>query len=155
MPQMASRGSDGPLPTPEPRKHSFWRGHPKLPFDHRLSRTTLERREHVGPLLVQRALYPEGPRVCHAVLLHPPGGIAQGDELLLDAELHPSARALLTTPGATKWYRSVGGWARNSLELALGENTTREWLPRENLVFDGARIQNRLHVRLSSGARFL
>jgi urease accessory protein len=139
----------------EQREHQVWRGHLKLSFVPRRGRTVLERREHMGPLLVQRALYPEGPGVCHAVILHPPGGVAQGDELRVEAELYPGARALLTTPGATKWYRSGGAWATSSLDFELCQDAVLEWLPRESIVFDGARIQNRLLVRLSPAARFL
>ena len=72
------------------------------------ARTILHHREHVGPLMVQKPLYPEGPEVCHVALLHPPAGMVGGDSLRVDARLEPRARALLLTPGATQWYRSTG-----------------------------------------------
>ena len=46
-------------------------------------RSVLARREHRGPLVVQKALYPEGPGVCQCVILHPPAGIVGGDRIVL------------------------------------------------------------------------
>lgn len=136
-------------------EHPHWRGQLRLSFAHRFGRTVLERREHSGPLLVQRPLYPEGAAVCHVILLHPPGGLVQGDELSVEVTLHPGSRAVLTTPGAAKWYRSTGAPAASALEFHLQGDATLEWLPRENIVFDGARVRSRLRVGLSGQARFM
>src|ERR687891_719700 len=92
-----------------------WKAHLSLQFSKSLSRTILSDRRSDGPLVVQKALYPEGPQVCHAIVVHPPGGIAGGDELSLHVNNGRDAKALLTTPGAGKWYRSRGPWAKQKL----------------------------------------
>jgi urease accessory protein len=106
-----------------------------------------------GPLVVQKPLYPEGPSVCHAIVVHPPGGIAGGDELELDATVEPGSHGLLTTPGAAKWYRSAGPCARQHLRFDVAG--TLEWLPRETIVFDGALCALQAHIHLNGEARFI
>src|SRR5438128_5047024 len=113
-----------------------WKASLSLAFARQGERSVLVGRVHDGPLVVQKPLYPEGMDVCHAIVVHPPGGIAGGDELALRVECAASSHAVLTTPGAAKWYRSAGAWARQSLDFRVGG--TLEWLPRETIVFDGA-----------------
>jgi urease accessory protein len=130
-----------------------WRAELELEFEARGARTVLAGRRHDGPLVVQKPLYPEGEGVCHAIVVHPPAGVAGGDELFLDARCGGGAHALLTTPGAGKWYRSSGPWA--SQRLAFDVSGALEWLPQETIVFDGARARLQTEVRLRGDARYL
>jgi len=129
---------------------SGWAAHLTLGFGRDGARTVLVKREAAGPLVVQKPLYPEGEEVCHAIVVHPPGGIAGGDQLSL--EVNGEGHAVLTTPGAAKWYRSAGPWARQKLAFEVGG--TLEWLPRETIVFDGALAQLECEVHLKSAARY-
>jgi len=130
-----------------------WKASLSLGFTSQGSRSVLSRREHDGPLVVQKALYPEGEGVCHAIVVHPPGGIVGGDQLGLRVDCAAQSHALLTTPGAGKWYRSAGAWARQSLDFSVAG--TLEWLPRETIVFDGALAELTTTVDLAEGARFI
>jgi hypothetical protein len=120
-----------------------WQARLTLGFERRGERTLLAHCEHHGPLRVQKALYPEGPAVCQAIVLHPPGGIAGGDRLEIVLAAGPGAHAQLTTPGAGKWYRSGGRRARQSLHVRVDEQAIVEWLPQETIVFDGAEARCR------------
>jgi urease accessory protein len=105
---------------------------------------------HRGPLRVQKALYPEGDAPCHAVVLHPPGGIAGGDALDIAVDVDLGAHALVTTPGAAKWYKSLGPVAEQHVRLALDGGL--EWLPQEAIVYDAANVRSTIDIRLGEGA---
>lgn len=134
---------------------SRWRAGLDLGFARRAAATVLVRREHFGPLRVQKALYPEGEAVCHAIVLHPPSGIAGGDQLEIRASVGSGAHALLTTPGAGKWYRSAGDEASQALAFRVEAGGALEWLPQETIVFAGARAAMRTRVELEADARFI
>ena len=127
----------------------------ELAFERRGERTVLARRAHDGPLVVQKALHPEGAGVCHAIVVHPPSGVAGGDELRLDATLDAGAHALLTTPGAGKWYRSAGPWASQDVRLDVRDDAILEWLPQETILYDGARARISWSASLGPRARLV
>jgi len=132
-----------------------WRARLELSYEHTDGATRLTCRRHVGPLMVQKPFYPEGGGVCHSVLLHPPGGIAGGDRLEVDVCVSGGARALITTPGAAKWYRSSGPVAEQATTLAVGTAASLEWFPQESIVFDRARARMSSRVELAEGACFI
>ena len=131
-----------------------WQARLALGFERRRERTVLVRCEHCGPLRVQKALYPEGPAVCQAIILHPPGGIAGGDGLDIALLAGAGAHAQLTTPGAGKWYRSGGRRASQSLHLRVDAQAIVEWLPQETIVFDGAEAAMQTRIELAAGALY-
>jgi urease accessory protein len=107
-------------------------------------------REHCGPLRIQkgfRAESPSAPHIWHQYILHPPGGIAQNDRLSIQVTAKDGAHALLTTPGANKWYRidQANAYATQEVNLTV-ENACLEWLPQETIYFSGARAFNKLTV---------
>jgi urease accessory protein len=110
---------------------------------------------HSGPLRVQKAFYPEGGSPAHAIIVHPPGGIAGGDSLDISLELADGAGLLATTPGATKWYRANGCRAEQRIAAQVAAHATLEWLPQETIVYDGVDARNTMSVRLESGGAAL
>ena len=131
-----------------------WQAALHLAFERRGERCVLARKSSLGPLAVQKALYPEGEAICHAIVLHPPGGIAGGDQLEISVAVQTQAHALLTTPGATKWYRSGGAQASQCIDISVGAQAVCEWLPQENIFFESAQAHNGLRVDLAAGAVF-
>jgi urease accessory protein len=108
------------------------------------------RHQHHGPLRLLKPLYPEGPTICHAVLIHPPGGIAGGDALELAVDVEPGAHALVTTPGAAKWYKANGRRASQQIRLAV--HGMLEWLPQESIVFNAADVRSAIDIELGPDA---
>ncbi|HMJ13739.1 MAG TPA: urease accessory protein UreD [Polyangiaceae bacterium] len=142
------------LPELQRSERAGWEANLTLGFRRVGPRTVLSHREHNGPLRVQRPFYPEGPDLCHVYVLHPPGGLAGGDRLSVNVMLESDAWGLLTTPAATKFYRTLGREAVQVNTLAVAEGAACEWLPQEAIVFGGARAVSRTRVELAAAARF-
>jgi urease accessory protein len=127
--------------------------HARLQLDYAVEGArTVARFEHHGPLRILQSLYPEGDAVCHNVLVHPPGGLVGGDTLDITATVAPGAHGLVTTPGATRFYRSTGPRALQRTRLMLAEGARLEWLPLEAICYSGCHAENHLTLHLAPGA---
>lgn len=133
--------------------HAHWHARLDLVLEPRGERTALVHKRQYGPLSVQRPFHPEG-APCHLYVLHPPGGVVGGDRLNIDLRVRAGAHALLTQPGAAKFYRSAGATARQRQVLRAAAGGVLEWLPQEMILFPGARLQADTTVALEPGARF-
>ena len=149
------------IPDPPIDANASERGNPpsqaklRLGFHADVGTTRLLDRWHCGPLRVQKALYPEGAAICHAIVVHPPGGVVGGDELAIDIKVANDAHAVITTPGAAKWYESNGTSSKQSVRINLGTNARMEWLPQEAIFFNAAQVQLSQAITLAKGARYL
>jgi urease accessory protein len=149
----AARRAGGVMPAAA-RPAASWHGHLQLHY-RRAGDRTIAHDRHQGPLRVLQRLYPEGPAICHHVLVHPPGGIVGGDRLAIDAELDPGTHALITTPGATRFYRSSGAAAAQHAVLRLAAGSRLEWLPLETIAYRGCIAENRVRFELAGGAEMI
>ena len=130
--------------------------HAKLDLDYRTEAgRTVARPTHTGPLRILQSLYPEGDAVCHNVVVHPPGGLVGGDTLDLTVKVAQGAHGLVTTPGATRFYRSDGELALQRTHIHVAENARFEWLPLEAICYGGCLAENRLTMELATGAQLL
>lgn len=133
-----------------------WQAQLHLQYHRHPSGQTLLRHQHSGPLRIFKSLYPEGPGICHNVIVHPPGGLVQGDCLDVNVILAQDAHALISTPGATRFYRSASGeLAQQQVRLQLESGSRLEWLPLETIAYDGCQAQNRVMLALAPGAELL
>ncbi len=130
--------------------------HARLSLDYTLEAgRTAARFSHEGPLRVLQSLYPEGDAICHNVLVHPPSGLVGGDTLDIQVTAQAGAHGLVTTPGATRFYRSEGEAALQRSQLRLSDGARLEWLPLEALCYSGCIAQNHLTLALAPGAEVL
>lgn len=116
---------------------------------------TVAHHHHEGPLRVLQSLYPEGDAVCHNVLVHPPGGLVGGDTLTIKIEVQPDAHGLVTTPGATRFYKSATEPAVQSVHARLAPGARLEWLPLEALAYNQCRAENKAVFELAPGAELM
>jgi urease accessory protein len=111
--------------------------------------------QHSGPLRVLKSLYPEGDAVCHNVLVHPPSGLVGGDTLDIQVQVDAGAHALITTPGATRFYRSEQGLAQQKVSVALAPGAKLEWLPLETIAYSGCQALNQWVGQLAPGSELM
>lgn len=131
-----------------------WRASLCLDYTLQAERSVL-RFVHDGPLRVLQSLYPEGDAICHNVLVHPPGGLVGGDTLDIRVTVGCGAHALVTTPGATRFYRSSGERAVQRSRLRLEAGARMEWLPLETILHNGCRAENHLSFDLAPDAELI
>jgi len=137
-----------------PRVQASWKATLDLSFTEKNNKTILTGKKHSGPLMVQKPFYPEANGCCHIYLIHPPGGIVGGDSLNLSAQLGENSHALITTPAATKFYRSTGIQASQSQLINLEENAVLEWLPQETVYFNNTNATSITKINLKNSNRF-
>jgi urease accessory protein len=130
--------------------------HARLALDYQLENgRCVARFEHDGPLRILQTLYPEGDRICHNVLVHPPGGLVGDDTLEIAIRARAGAHGLVTTPGASRFYRSDGPPAIQRTRIALEEGARLEWLPLEAICYSGCVAENHLALQLAPGAELI
>ena len=85
-------------------------------------------------------------------MLNPTGGLVGGDRLIVDVQVGADAHACLTTPSATKVYRTAAAPAQQSVRLTLAAGARLEWVPDHTIPFAGAAVCQRIEAEVGEGA---
>ncbi len=131
-----------------------WRAELQLDFTCE-SQRTVARYVHQGPLRILKSLYPEGDHICHNVLVHPPGGLVGGDTLDIRVSVGEGAHGLVSTPGATRFYKSGGHPALQQLHANLAPGARLEWLPLEAIAYNACEATNRAVFNLAPDSELI
>lgn len=125
-------------------------------FYHRDGATRMGKTQHYGPLRVQRPFFPEGTDTLHLYLLHPPGGLVGGDHLEIGLNAGVASHVLMTTPSAGKVYRNESDLTQGQhVHIRVAEQAVVEYLPQENIVFDGANAELYTRVDIEGSGLFV
>lgn len=127
-------------------------GHLHLEYRRHGHRTDLVYSSGTTPWHVLPPCYPDDEGYAYSLLVNPSGGLVGGDHLSLRAVLGEASHVLMSTPSATRLYRSCGDVAVQKIHLDVGAAAVLEWLPDLALPYAGSRYRQTIDVRLGTGA---
>jgi len=115
----------------------------------------LTERRFTLPLQALEPMDLDGDGVATLLLLNPTGGLLAGDRLATDIVLGPGSRVCLSTPSATRVYRSPGPAAVQQVTIDVGSGAALEWMPDHLIPSPGARLDQTTLIRLAADATLL
>jgi urease accessory protein len=126
----------------------------QLRFERRAATTVLARCAYTLPLQVLAPIRLDDPALVVSVL-NPTGGIVGGDRLRLEVAVGAGAHACLSTPSATRIYRTAGQTAEQRVRLRVAAGGTLEWVPDHTIAFAGSAFRQRVDIDLDPGGRLI
>jgi urease accessory protein len=116
-------------------------------------RTYLSRQYLPYPFHATRVFYldPAWPEFATLYLTSASGGLFQGDRVSLKASVNKGASAHITTGSATKIHGMERDFARQTVDLTVGQGAYLEYLVEPNILFPRSRLESRVKVSVDKG----
>jgi urease accessory protein len=89
----------------------------------------------------------------YLMLLNPTGGVLGGDHLITEIVQEPGTHVCLTTPSATRIYRTLEKHATLETVIRIGEGATLEYFPDHVIPHEGSALRQSLRVEMAPGSR--
>ena len=123
----------------------------ELHFQRRADRTVLTRSRFTLPLQALEPLILED-GAAYLMLLNPTGGLVGGDYLQTTVVQGPDTHVVLTTPSATKVYRTLCQPAVQETIIRVSERAVLEYLPDHVIPHAGSAFRQSLCVEMEQGS---
>jgi len=148
--------STGCVPTSRLRTERIGRdGALTLAFDRRGAQTILTERRFTLPFQVLEPVSLHDDGFAYLTLLNPTGGLVGGDRLEANIILNAGARVCLTTPSATKVYRTLGPPAVQRIGIRVDADAVIEYVPDHVIPYPGSAFHQYLQIELAERSRAL
>ena len=131
------------------------RGHVKLAFERRGRRTVQTSSSAASPWHVFPPSELDDSGCAYVWLVNTSGGLVGGDQVSLEASLAADSHVLMTTPSATRVYRTLDAPVEQTIHLSVGQNARLEWIPEVTIPFAGSRFRQSISADLAPGAAAL
>ena len=126
----------------------------RLRFERRGSETVVAGCRYTLPLQTLAPVALDDPAAVVSIL-NPTGGLVGGDRLSIEVEATAGAHAVLTTPSATRVYRTEGEDATQSVKISIGPHAIVEWVPDHTIPFAGSAFRQTLDVEMDETSRLI
>jgi urease accessory protein len=127
----------------------------RLNFEKREHRTVLSESFSRMPMQAFPPFYPDETGCAYAYLVNPTGGLVGGDRIEIKIELQEHAHAFITTPSATKIYRSLGPFAYQEIRVALKKQAIFEYIPQYIIPFAKSRYFQKTKIFMEKNSTVL
>jgi urease accessory protein len=125
-----------------------------LRFERRGAGTVLASSRSVLPLQVLAPLALDDVAAVVS-MLNPTGGVLGGDRLAVAVDVGAGARACVTTPSATRIYRTERGPAEQAVRLTVGAGASLEWVPDHTIPFPGSALRQSIEADVGDDAALI
>jgi urease accessory protein len=89
----------------------------------------------------------------YLLLLNPTGGVLGGDFLLTRIVQEESTHICLSTPSATRVYRTLADPAVQEIDIRVGRGSSFEYLPDHVIPYRDSKFRQSLHIEMEGGSR--
>jgi urease accessory protein len=124
----------------------------RLRFERRGRSTVLGQSRFTLPLQALTPLETDD-GTAYLMLLNPTGGVLGGDRLVTEIIQESETHVCLTTPSATRVYRTSQQRAVLETAIKLGEGATLEYLPDHVIPHIGSALRQSLRLEMGRGSR--
>jgi len=104
------------------------------------------------PMQAFQPFYLDETGCAYAYIVNPTGGLVGGDRIDTDITINDYAHAFITTPSATKVYRSSGNFSMQNTNIMVKRNGIIEYMPGYVIPFGGSLFSQKTKVFMEEAA---
>ncbi len=104
------------------------------------------------PMAISRPFYLDDTGIAYFYLVNPTGGLVGGDVINIIAIAEKDTHVFISTPSATKIYRTIEHPSIQNIKFIAKSNSILEYMPKLNIPFAGSAYEQKLNIIMEENA---